>query len=313
MIKNCLIVDDLHPVIVTLLEDQGVEVCYDKTLSREQIKELLPDYEGLLVRSKTKVDADLLASANKLKVIGRAGAGLDEIDQDLVASKGIQLFHAAEGNMTAVGEHAVGMLLMLMNNMQRADSQVRNREWKREFNRGYEIEGKTVGVIGYGNMGKAFAKRLSGFSCNVIAYDKFKEYYGDEYATQVSLEELFEQVDIVSLHVPLNDSSREMVCQEFWDSFRKSIWLVNTARGKVLINESLVSALDRGIVRGAALDVLQNEKFDTFTEKESLIFEELKSRDNVIFTPHVGGWTFESLQKISEVLASKIIEFYKEN
>lgn len=310
MIKNCLIVDDLHPIIVELLEKQGVEVHYDKRLSRQKIKELLPNYEGLLVRSKTKVDEDLLKFAPKLKVIGRAGAGLDQIDQGLVASKGIQLFHASEGNMTAVGEHAVGMLLMLMNNMQRADFQVRNREWKREFNRGYEIEGKTVGIIGYGNMGKSFAKRLSGFSSNVIAFDKFKENYGDEYATQVSLEQLFVEADIVSLHVPLNSSSKELACHEFWDSFEKPIWLVNTARGQVLINESLVYALDKGIVRGAALDVLQNEKFDTYSDSENAVFDELKKRDNVIFTPHVGGWTFESHQKISEVLASKIIEFY---
>ncbi len=308
-IKNCLIVDDLHPIAISLLEEAGITIHSDENLTREEILKILPDYDCLLIRSKTVVDEDFLHNAPKLKIIGRAGAGVDQIDQELLKRKNIALVNAPEGNMTAVGEHAIGMLLALMNNMMRADFQVRNQKWERELNRGYEIEGKTIAIIGYGNMGNAFAKRLQGFNCNIITYDKFKTNYGNKYAKQVSLIEIFETADILSLHVPLNKSSFHMVNKKFLNSFKKPIWLVNLARGKVITNKDLLDALNNGNVKAAALDVIENEKFNTYTKEENTIFEQLKQTNKVIFSPHIGGWTFESLSKISEVLANKIIDF----
>lgn len=307
-IKRCFVVDDLHRCIIDLLEQEGIRVDYEPTLERTEILERLPEYDALLIRSKTVIDKSFLKHAKKLKVIGRAGAGLDQIDETAVKELGIQLINAPEGNRTAVGEHAVGMLLAMMNNLHCANTQVGQRVWMREFNRGYEIEGKTVGIIGYGNMGKAFAKCLTGFNCEVIAFDKYAVNYTDKYATAVTFEELTQRADVISLHIPLTEDSLYQVDQRFFDQFKKPIWFINTARGKVTSLEALIDALDKGVVRGAALDVLENEKMPTYTEKEIKILENLVERENVIFTPHVAGWTFESHEKISQILAKKLLD-----
>jgi D-3-phosphoglycerate dehydrogenase / 2-oxoglutarate reductase len=308
-ILRCLIIDDMHESIIPMLRGVGIEVFYCPNLDREEVISLIGGFEGLIVRSKVFVDEALLQHAAKLKFIGRAGAGLDNIDVAAVENRGIQLFHAAEGNRDAVGEHAVGMLLSLMNNMLVADSQVRSMTWNREGNRGYEIQGKTVGIIGYGNMGQSLAKRLSGFGCRVLAYDKYVQPINTTYARQAGLDELKEEADIVSFHIPLTKETRGLVDYSYLKGFAKPLWLLNTARGEILELKDLLRLLDEGHVRGAALDVLQNEKLHALNREQADIFNDLIKRRNVLLTPHVAGWTYESYFKINQVLAEKIRSF----
>jgi D-3-phosphoglycerate dehydrogenase len=303
-----IIVDEMHPSIVTMLEGIGVVPDYKPSVTRAELLQVVKDYEGLIVRSKVKIDKEVLDAAPKLKVIARAGAGLDQIDLEEVERRKIKVVNAPEGNRDAVGEHAVGMLLAVMNKMQTADKEVRTGIWKREKNRGYEVGGLTIGIIGYGNMGKAFAKRIKGFGCRVIAYDKYLTGYGDQYAEEVTLEGIFEHADVLSLHIPLTEESRGMVDQKFVENFKKSFWLINTARGEIVVPSALIEALDSGKIKGAALDVLENEKFDTLTAAQKVNLDNLVKRENVLFTPHVAGWTYESLIKINEVLVEKLRE-----
>ncbi|WP_037574567.1 NAD(P)-dependent oxidoreductase [Sporocytophaga myxococcoides] len=303
-----IIVDEMHPSIVSMLEGIGIVPDYRPSVTRMDLLKIVMNYEGLIVRSKVKIDKELLDLATNLKIIARAGAGLDQIDIEEVNRRNIKVVNAPEGNRDAVGEHAVGMLLSLMNKMQTGDKEVRNRIWKREKNRGYEVGGLTIGIIGYGNMGKAFAKRIKGFGCRVIAYDKYISGYSDEFAQEVSIEDIFNNADVLSLHIPLTEVSRRMVNRKFIANFKKNFWLINTARGEVVQQEDLIEALDSGKIRGAALDVLENEKFETLTSVQKLNLENLVERENILFTPHVAGWTYESLVKINEVLVEKLRE-----
>jgi D-3-phosphoglycerate dehydrogenase len=218
----------------------------------------------------------------------------------------IAVLHASEGNRDAVVEYTAGALLSLMRNIPRADSEVRNRVWEREGNRGEELMGKTVGIIGYGNMGQSFAKRISGFGCNVLAYDKYKTGYGDLYAKEVSMDMLFAEADILSLHIPLTPETRKMVDLSYLHRFKKKIILVNTARGEIVSLTDLAEAMQGNLVRGAVLDVLENEKLNTFSPAQKLAFDTLAEKTNVIFTPHIAGWTFESHVKINVALIQKI-------
>jgi D-3-phosphoglycerate dehydrogenase len=252
------------------------------------------------------MDRPLLERAKRLKFIGRAGAGLEKIDLDYLAQRSIQLFHAAEGNRDAVGEQAVGMLLALLNHSIRSDQEVRKGIWKREENRGEELGGKTVGIIGYGNMGSAFAKKLLGFGVKVLAYDKYKSGFGDHFVEEVGLEKLQAQSDIVSLHVPLTPETKNWLTLDVLRGFRKPFYLINTARGEIIGFDALNKALDEGILIGAVLDVLENEKFQTFSPEQKLSFERLAARENVIFSPHIAGWTLQSYRRINEVLVDKI-------
>ncbi|MBO9701203.1 MAG: phosphoglycerate dehydrogenase [Sporocytophaga sp.] len=303
-----IIVDEMHPSIVSMLEGIGIVPDYRPSVTRVDLLKIIMNYDGLMVRSKVRIDKELLDIATNLKIIARAGAGLDQIDIEEVEHRKIKVVNAPEGNRDAVGEHAVGMLLSLMNKMQTGDKEVRNGIWKREKNRGYEVGGLTIGIIGYGNMGKAFAKRIKGFGCRVIAYDKYLSGYGDEFAEEVSMEEIFKDADVLSLHIPLTEVSRRMVDKKFIENFKKDFWLVNTARGEVVLQADLIDALNSGKIRGAALDVLENEKFETLTSIQKLNLENLVERENVLFTPHVAGWTYESLVKINEVLVEKLRE-----
>ncbi len=303
-----IIVDEMHPSIVTMLEGIGIVPDYRPSITRADLLKIVIDYEGLIVRSKVKIDKELLSTASNLKIIARAGAGLDQIDLEEVEKRQIQVVNAPEGNRDAVGEHAVGMLLSLMNKMQAADKEVRKGIWKREKNRGYEVGGLTIGIIGYGNMGKAFAKRITGFGCKVIAYDNYVSGFSDEFTEEVSIEYIFKEADVLSLHIPLTEVSRGMVDQKFIENFKKSFWLVNTARGEIVKLEDLIDALDSDKIKGAALDVLENEKFETLTAIQKLNLENLVERENILFTPHVAGWTYESLIKINEVLVKKLRE-----
>ncbi len=307
-----LIIDEMHLSILGMLQKDGHEVTYSPKISRAEIMEQVGEYEGLIIRSKTPMDRELMERAVKLKFIGRAGAGLDQIDLDYMVQRGIKLFHAAKGNRDAVAEHAVGGLLALFNHVIKADSEVRRGIWDREGNRGDELMGKTVGIMGYGNMGKSFAKRLSGFGVKILAYDKYKMDYAKDPVKEVTWEKLKQEADVLSIHVPLTPETRNFLTLEELGSFAKPIWLINTARGEVVSFATLNAALDQGILRGAVLDVLENEKFKKFTPVQQAEFERLAERSNVIFSPHVAGWTFESYVKINEVLVKKIKKAFKE-
>ncbi len=307
-INKVLVIDEMHLSIIPLLEKEGYQVDYKPEINRTEILNCIHEYSGLIIRSKTPMDKELLKQAKQLKFIARAGAGLDKIDLDFLEKNKIELFHAAEGNRDAVGEQAVGMLLSLFNHVSKADQEVRKGVWKREENRGEELQGKTVGIIGYGNMGQAFAKKLSGFDVNILAYDKYKSDFGNFHVVECGLERILEESDILSLHVPLTLETRNFLTIDLLEQFKKPIYLINTARGEIVTFDTLNLALDKGILKGAVLDVLENEKYETFTAKQKAAFEKLAKRINVIFSPHIAGWTHQSYEKINEVLVRKIKE-----
>jgi D-3-phosphoglycerate dehydrogenase len=256
------------------------------------------------MRSKFKLNRQYIDAAVNLRLVCRAGAGMDNIDVAYAEEKGITLINAPEGNMDAVGEHAVGMLLSLMDNLNIADAQIRNGSWQREANRGYELKGKTVGIIGYGYMGHSFARKLSGFEVNVIAYDKYKTGFSDQYAREASMEEIVKHSDVLSLHIPLTPETNSLVSEEYLFHFKKPIFLINTSRGKVVQTRAVLNAIKQGKILGAGLDVLETERFPGLAEQEW--FGELKQSGKVLLTPHVAGWTFDSYRKISEVMAEKL-------
>ena len=304
--KKCLIIDRLHECIIPLLEEAGYQVDYRPGLSRDEVLATIPDYQGLIVRSKLAVDQELIDRATDLQFVGRAGAGLDQLDIDALAARNVAVLNAPEGNRDALAEHMVGMLLGLLNKISQADRQVRSGVWDREGNRGTELMGKTVGIIGYGYMGRAFAQRLSGFGVNVLAYDKYKQGYGDTYAAEASMATLHEAADVISFHVPLTEETRNMVDESYLNHFRKDIFLLNSARGKIITFQTLAKALRQGKLRGAALDVLENEQLAQLTDEQRHYLGKLSESDRVVLTPHVAGWTYESYEKISRVLAEKI-------
>lgn len=301
-----LIVDDLHPIFKERAIAQGFEVDDRPLITRAETLAVISDYAGIAVRTKFLIDKELMDAAPNLQFIARAGAGLDNIDEGLAKLRNIKLLNAPEGNMDAVGEHAIGLLLSLMNNFKNADLEIRSKNiWDRESNRGYELKGRTVGIVGYGFMGKSFAKKLAGFEVKVIAYDKYKTGFSDAYATEVSMEEMVKQCDILSLHIPLTQETRQMVDDEYLFHFRRPIFFINTARGEIVNTRAVLSAIRDKKILGAGLDVLEVEKFPGLAGQEW--FADLSTSGKVILTPHVGGWTFESYRKISEVLAEKLL------
>lgn len=302
-----LIVDDIHHILLQKLQNAEWEVDYLPDSTYEQAEKLIPEYEGLIIRSKFFVTEEFLARAPKLRFVGRAGAGMDNIDEIACANRNIRMIAANEGNCDAVGEHMIGMLLCLMNNINRADRQIRNKEWLREENRGYELKGRTVALIGYGHNGKAMAKKLSGFDVKVIAYDKYKTGFSDTYVQEVSMEEVVKQADVVSFHIPLTLETRGLVDREYLFHFRKPIFFLMGARGGIVDVSAVLEGLDSGKILGAAFDVLPVEKFPTLAEQAW--FETLIERGNVLLSPHVAGWTFESYFKLSDILADKVLDF----
>lgn len=304
--RICLVIDPMHESLFAMMENIGWRIDYQPDITRDRIKEIASKYDGLIVRSKTIIDGELLGTAPTIRFVGRAGAGLDNLDLDYLNGHNIAVLHASEGNRDAVGEYTIGALLSLMRNIPRADAQVRQMVWEREANRGEEIMSKTVGIIGYGNMGKAFAKRLAGFGCNIIAYDKYKTSFSDACCTECTMDQIWENADILSLHIPLTPETRGLVTPEFLARFQKPIILANTARGEIVDLRVLVEGLQSGRLRGAVLDVLQNEKLNRLTPEQAASFDFLRKRSDVIFTPHIAGWTFESHVKINVALVDKI-------
>lgn len=288
-------------------EAMGYQCDYRPQITPADALDILGEYSGLVVRSKFNLDKKHIDAGKNLRFICRAGAGMDNIDEDYATSKGIALINAPEGNADAVGEHAVGLLLSLTNNLNIADAQVRGGVWDREGNRGYELKGKTVGIIGYGFMGKSLARKLSGFGVNVIAYDKYKTGFSDAHAREVSMEEIVKHSDVLSLHIPLTAETSGMVNDEYLFHFKKPIFLINTSRGKTVRTRAVLNAIAQGKILGAGLDVLEVEKFPALAEQQW--FDDLRHCGKVILSPHVAGWTFESYRKISEVMAEKLERF----
>ncbi len=309
-----LFADSTHDKLPEKLTQSGFICDYQSDIKPNEIINIIPKYDGIIIRSKIKIDKNIIDAAKNLKFIGRVGAGLENIDVEYAEQKGIKCFNSPEGNKDAVGEHTLGMLLTLFNNILKADLEVRSGKWIREGNRGLEIKGKTIGIIGYGNMGSAFAQRLKGFEANVIAYDKYKFNYSNEFVTEKRLEDIFEQTDILSIHVPLTEETQFMVNHEFINRFKKDIYILNTARGKVLKTDDFVKNLKSGKVLGAALDVLEYEQtsFESLHSGNDLpeTFQYLIESNKVVLTPHIAGWTHESNIKLSEFLADKIIKAF---
>ncbi|MFN5919673.1 MAG: NAD(P)-dependent oxidoreductase [Bacteroidota bacterium] len=305
---NVLIADHIHELLITGLQQLGYRVSYQPHITRDELIACIADADGLVIRTKTTVDAEVLSHAGKLKFIARAGAGTDNIDESFCIRQNITLMNAGEANADAVGEQTVGMLLALLANIVKADKEVRTMHWDRQGNTGVELKGKTVGIIGYGNTGSAVATKLAGFGVNICVYDKYKQGFGTSTIQEVTLSELQRKSAIITLHVPLTAETRYMVNSSFIDAVSSPFYLLNLARGAVIHTKDVVAALDSGKIIGAALDVLENEKPETFGPDELCWFDSLIRRNNVILTPHIGGWTRESYEKIAKVLLRKIKE-----
>lgn len=300
--------DTNHPLLWEQLESAGFQNFEDYTSSKEDVEKIIHQYHGIVIRSRFKIDKTFLDRATSLEFIARVGAGLESIDCDYATQKGIQLIAAPEGNRNAVGEHALGMLLSLMNKLKKADNEVCQGQWNRESNRGYELEGKTVGIIGYGNMGKSFAKKLKGFDVEVLCYD-ILQGVGDENATQVSMQEMQKRANVISLHTPWTPQTDKMINADFIKAFSNPFWFINTARGKSVVTSDLVEALQSGKVLGAGLDVLEYEKlsFETLLDDQKPeAFVYLSKAPNVLLTPHIAGWTYESKEKLAQTIVDKI-------
>lgn len=301
-----LIADKLHPAFKEKAESLGYTVDDFPEYTREQTLTVIHDYDGLAIRTKFNIDSEILDAAVNLTFIVRAGAGMDNIDEQTAKQKNIVCLNAPEGNRDAVAEHAIGMLLSLMNNLRKGDAEIRNGIWDREGNRGIELSGKTVGIIGYGFMGSSFAKKLRGFDVNIIAYDKYKSGFGDEFVKEVSMEQIVRHSDILSLHIPLTRETRQLVDDEYLFHFKKPIFLLNTARGEIVNTSAVLKAIKEGKILGAGLDVLESEKFPALGQQPW--FDELINSGKIILSPHVAGWTVESYRKISEVLGEKLAQ-----
>ncbi|MEM6685433.1 MAG: 2-hydroxyacid dehydrogenase [Bacteroidota bacterium] len=305
---NILHLDENHPLLLEQFAALGHTNHEDYTSSKEEIAAKIHNYDGFIIRSRFKIDAAFLAKATNLKFIGRVGAGLENIDCDVAEQQGIKLISAPEGNRNAVGEHALGMILSLFNKLNKADREVRDGKWLREENRGVELDGHTVGIIGYGNMGKAFAKKLRGFEVEVIFHD-LKEGIGDKNATQVSLAELQQRATVLSLHTPQTPLTLNMIDKDFIKKFQHNFWFINTARGKSVVTQDLVEALQSGKIVGAGLDVLEYEKssFENLFQDNQMpeAFQYLIQAENVLLSPHVAGWTAESKEKLAQTIIDK--------
>ena len=312
--QKVLITDGVHPSIIKAIEDLGYEVDYIPKMAYEKLAPIISAYSGIIINSKIIMNKVMIDQATKLHFIGRLGSGLDIIDLPYAAKKGVAVLSAPEGNCNAVGEHAMGMLLALANNMLRADSEVRAFKWNREKNRGFEMEGKKIGIIGYGHTGPAFAEKLQGFRCEVYAHDKYRKHFDqkDRFVRESSVNEIQRVCDIVSIHLPLTEETRFYVDKEFLDACEKSPIIKNTSRGQILDMKDLIDSLEEKKISGACLDVFENEKPNSFTEEEKEMYSKLYQMENVILSPHIAGWTKESKKKIAETLIRKIKNHHKQ-
>jgi D-3-phosphoglycerate dehydrogenase len=313
LMRHILFIDAAHPVLEQHLTDFGYTCHHHYTTSKADVEKILPLFFGVVLRSRIKIDQEFIDAGKNLKFIAREGVGIEHIDVEYAKAQGVEVLTSPEGSMDTVAEHTIGLLLALLNHIPRANQQVKAGFWKREENRAVELKGKTVGIVGYGNMGHALAQRLAGFGCRVVAYDKYKTNYGDQYATAVNLSTLQEQSDIVSFHVFYEPENHLFVNDEYLSAFQKNIYLINTARGLILNTADLVKHLKTGKVRGAALDVLEYEEQSFSMLKMDNLpapFQYLIESEQVILAPHIAGWSFESKKNHGEVLAQKINQLF---
>lgn len=308
-----LITDNVHQLLIDNLEKSGFKITYLPEITWDEVFDIIDDYCAIVINTKTKMNKKMLDKAKNLKVIVRLGSGLDIIDLDYAHKKNIIVERTPEGNRNAVAEHSMGLLLSLLNNIVTSNIEVRNFQWNREKNRGLELEGKTIGLIGFGNTGTSFAKKLKCFDLNILVYDKYKQRFQEEfrYVSETGMNRLFEECDILSLHIPLTKETFHLVNEEFINKFKKNIYLINTSRGKIIDTKDLIKGLESGKIKGAALDVLENEKPWTYDEEEKMNYQKLFSMENVIVTPHIAGWTLESKEKIAKFTFEKIMKYCK--
>jgi D-3-phosphoglycerate dehydrogenase len=308
VMKRILITDVVHECLIDGLTAAGYGVDYHPTITAAEVENSMAPYFGLIINSKVFVGKKILDAAPNLKFVCRAGSGLEVIDLAYAKEKGVLTFNSPEGNRNAVAEHALGMLLNVMNNISRAHEQVKSGVWKREENRGNELSGKTIGLIAYGNTAQALAKLLLGFDVKVLAYDKYLTGFGNQFVNEVSLQLIYEQADIVSVHLPLTEETHHIIDYAFFAQFKKPIWFINTSRGKVMNTADLLRALLDHKVIGATLDVLENENLASWSDEEKQLLQSLVLTNRVLFSPHIAGWTHESKRKIGEVLLRKILD-----
>ena len=291
-----------------MLEDAGFIPDYRPDITPQEVHEIIAEYDGIIVRSKLEMNKELLDKAVNLKFVARAGAGIDKVDYPYLTEKGIKLVNAPEGNRDAVGEHVIGMLLSLFHNLNRGNREVKHGKWDREGNRGMELRGKTVGIFGYGFMGRSVARKLQGFDCRVIAYDKYKSEVDLDWVEKVDLDTFFEETEILSIHVPLTSETKFLFDLDYLKRFKNLRLIINSSRGEVLKLSAVNALLEDGTLIGAALDVLENEKINKLSPEEQLEFDKLANNLQVMLSPHVAGWTFESYERINEVLVSKLVK-----
>jgi D-3-phosphoglycerate dehydrogenase len=311
MALSCLITENFHPKLQALLEEAGIQCDLKIDSTTQSVMAAIDKYEVLVVNSKILVDKPLIDAAKKLRVVGRVGSGMEIIDADYCAEKGIKVCSAPEGNCDSVGEHALGLLLNVLNNIAKSDREMRAGQWIREENRGETLQGKTVAIIGYGHTGKAFAKLLQGFDCTILAYDVKPVSNPYHFVQMAEWQDIFKNADIVSINVPLSIETSHIANRTFFNSFKKPIYFINTSRGGVCNTADLIEGIKSGKIRGAGLDVFENEKPATFSPQERSVFEELGRRGNVVMTPHIAGWTYQSKFKLAEIMAKKIILLLK--
>ncbi len=301
-----IITANAHPVLAETLIQRGYEVLYAPDITYEELSEKIASVTGLVVTTRLKIDKAILEKASRLKWIGRLGSGLELIDLAYAAEKNIQCISTPEGNRNAVAEHALGLLLNLTNNITKSQLDVRNGNWLREENRGIEMSGKTVGIVGYGNTGQAFTKLLMAFDITVLAYDKYKFDFGTVAVKEANLEQLCRYADVISFHVPLTGETKYMADEHFFDALKQKPFIINTSRGKVVKTSALITALKEGKISGAALDVLENENISNLHEEEKELLSFLQKQDNVVLTPHIAGYSVEAFYKMSKILLEKL-------
>ncbi|MCB9227252.1 MAG: hypothetical protein H6578_08830 [Chitinophagales bacterium] len=305
--KKALITDSVHNILIEDIEKAGYLCTYLPNIQQQEVEKIIAEYEILIINSKINVDKQFLNKAEKLKIIGRLGSGMEIVDIPYAESKGIKVYNSPEGNRDAVAEHAIGMLLGLFNQLIYANNEVKNFIWQREQRRGEELKGKTIGLIGYGNTGKVMAKKLYGFDVQVLFYDKYLKTEDDKYAKQVNLQDIYNEAEVLSFHVPYNKETHYYFSEGFINKMKHPFYLINTSRGKVVNTKDLTNGLNNKKILGACLDVFENEKLQTYTNEEKKMYEELFSHKNVIVSPHIAGWTHQSKYKLAKILSNKIL------